>query len=74
MEEPIFNENVSPDEIDSDSPEEAFMRGYSEEEKIEECAECGSALDEEKKIVKHIDGEAYHFCSEDCVEDFEESL
>lgn len=68
-----FDEETEPGEIDSDTPEDAFMRGYSEEEKVDECAECGCAL-KEKKVTKEIEGEVYRFCSEDCLEDFEDSL
>ena len=57
-----------------DSTEEAFMKGYSEDEDVTECAECGSAISEEKTITKEIDGEKNFFCSEKCVKDFKESM
>ncbi|MBT4539861.1 hypothetical protein HOI26_03900 [Candidatus Woesearchaeota archaeon] len=59
---------------EDESAEEGFMKGYSEEETIEECAECGSALHEQKKVVKQFDGDAVQFCSADCAEDFAESI
>ncbi len=51
-----------------------FMEGYSKEEEIEECSECGSALNEDNKVAKEIEGENYLFCSDLCVEEFEESI
>ena len=57
-----------------ESSEQAFMKGYEAEEEIEECAECGSALHEQKKVVKQFDGDAVQFCSADCAEDFAESI
>ena len=56
-----------------DSSEEAFMRGYSEDEEVEECAECGAAI-HEKKVVKTIEEEPRIFCSEICAKEYEESL
>lgn len=55
------------------SREEAFMKGYSEEEKIITCDECGMAIKKEK-ITKRIDGEAHKFCSEECAKEFAEGM
>ncbi|MBI2112829.1 hypothetical protein HYT52_04800 [Candidatus Woesearchaeota archaeon] len=57
-----------------DSSEEGFLKGYSEDEDVDECAECGSACPEDKKVVKEFDGESYSFCSKQCAKEFEESL
>ena len=57
-----------------DGSEEGFHKGYSEEEKVLECAECGTAVREEKKLVKQIEGEEYTFCSAVCAKEFEESM
>lgn len=57
-----------------DSSEEGFMKGYSDDEEIEECVECGSAIEEENRTVKEIDGELVTFCSKACAEEFEENL
>ena len=54
--------------------EEGFIRGYAEDEKIFECAECGTSISEEKVIMKEIEGEKYAFCSKSCTEEFEESI
>ncbi len=62
------------DEEGIDSSEEGFMRGYSEDDEILECAECGAAVREEKRIVKEIEGEEYTFCSDECAKDFKESI
>ena len=61
-------------EGDSDTPEDGFLKGYSEDEEVEECAECGGAVGEEKKVAKEIEGESYVFCSKHCKEEFEESF
>jgi len=57
-----------------ESSEEGFMKGYSDEEEVGECAECGSAVNEENKIEKEIDGETVTFCSKSCAVEFEENL
>ena len=57
-----------------DSTEEAFIRGYSEEDNVIECAECGAAVNEEKKVIKEINDEEYIFCSELCAKEFAESI
>jgi hypothetical protein len=57
-----------------DSTEQGFLQGYSEDEEVLECAECGVAIPDEKNIMKAFDGENYSFCSEQCVKEFEESL
>ena len=62
------------DEGEVESPDEAFIKGYAEDDEVSECAECGAAVKEEKKIMKEFEGESYTFCSKDCAKDFEESL
>lgn len=57
-----------------DSSEEGFIKGYTEEEEVVECAECGSAINPEKKVIKEIDGETHVFCSKSCAKEFKESL
>lgn len=57
-----------------ETPEEGFMKGYSDDGKVEECVECGSAVEEEEKVVREIDGEALVFCSKACADEFEDSL
>lgn len=57
-----------------ETSEEGFLKGYSDEEEKGECAECGSAVEEENKIEKEIDGETLTFCSKSCAEEFEENL
>ncbi len=56
-----------------ETPEEGFLKGYSDEEEVGECAECGSAVNEENRIEKEVDGETLAFCSKSCAEEFEES-
>ncbi|MEK6900691.1 MAG: hypothetical protein AABX05_06195 [Nanoarchaeota archaeon] len=57
-----------------ETSEEGFLRGYSDEEETRECAECGSAVEEETKIEKEVEGEVLSFCSKSCAEEFEENL
>jgi len=57
-----------------DSTEEGFIKGYADDDEVIECAECGSAVREDKKIVKEINSESYTFCSKGCAQDFEESI
>ncbi len=61
------------DEGSISAGEEAFMRGYSDEGETITCAECGVAI-RSKPLAKEIDGETHHFCSKDCIQEFEESL
>lgn len=78
MENYVFDEDTDSTEKvleDSlESSEEGFMRGYSNEDETDECAECGSAVSEEKRIEKEVDGEKLAFCSEACAAEFEENL
>lgn len=55
------------------STEEGFMKGYLDEDKVKECAECGAAL-RHNSLAKEIDGEELNFCSRSCAEDYKESL
>ena len=57
-----------------DSNEEAFMQGYEQDDEVVECAECGSAVSDEKRVVKTINEEEQIFCSQSCAEDYEESI
>ncbi len=56
-----------------DSSEEGFLKGYSDEEEMQECAECGTRL-KEKRVAKEIAGEEYLFCSKACATEFEETM
>ena len=57
-----------------ESSEEGFLKGYSDEEEVGECAECGSAVNEENRVEKEVDGEKIAFCSKSCADEFEENL
>jgi len=59
---------------DEETAEGGFMAGFVDEGEVEECAECGAAVADEKKVVKEIGDEEYLFCSELCAKEFEESL
>ncbi len=62
------------EDADTTGDDEGFMEGYLEDEEAKECAECGAAVTEEKKVTREIDAEEYIFCSEACAEEFEESV
>ncbi len=72
--EPSDEERLDQGEIESS--EEAFLRGYSEDDGEQECAECGKAITKEDKkaLSKEFEGEKYFFCGKDCAKEFEESL
>ncbi|MBI2151112.1 hypothetical protein HYU21_00070 [Candidatus Woesearchaeota archaeon] len=72
-EEPV-EEDVEAEGGSLDSQDEGFIKGYSEEEEVSECAECGGAVKEEKKVTKEIEGETFTFCSNECAKDFEEGI
>ena len=62
------------EDADSTSDDEGFIDGFMEEEEAAECAECGGAVTEEKKVTKQIEEEEYTFCSEECAKEFQESV
>ena len=68
------DDEVGEEQLEQDSPEEGFTRGYAEEDDVAECAECGKAVAAEKKVTKQIEEENYVFCSGDCAKEFEETL
>lgn len=76
--EDTFDEDVSVGEDTAtdveDTDDEGFMKGYASEEEIEECAECGVAIKEKKKVTRELEGEEYVFCSKSCADDFEGSM
>ena len=79
MENHVFDEDAANsgkilEQDGLESSEEGFMKGYSDDDDVEECAECGSAIDEEGKVAKEIDGDLNTFCSKNCCAEFEENL
>ena len=75
----IMKENTSEEDTegiseDEDSPEQGFVEAYAKDDEVVECAECGSACSEEKKVSQEIEGEKYAFCSKRCAQEFEESM
>ena len=77
MDNYVFDEDTdSTEKVIEDgleTSEEGFLKGYSDEEETDECAECGSAVNEEKRVEKEVDGEKLTFCSESCADEFEEN-
>ena len=77
-EESVYSEGFRENLIDSDSisPEEqGFMKGYNEDDKEErKCFHCGDKFKEEAGTLREIEGEEYHFCCDECADEFEKSL
>ena len=67
-------ESVEGTDEDMESSEKGFMRGYSDDDEVVECSECGSAIDEESKVTKDFDGDTQIFCSKICLDEFEENM
>ena len=66
-------ENPKEKMAEDDDFNSGFMDGYGDDDEVEECSECGSAI-KDKKVVRTIAGEKYLFCSEDCAKEFEETI
>jgi len=60
--------------VEKDSPEEGFLEGFEVDEEQEECAECGSAINPERRVTREIEGEKVRFCSKECADEYEESM
>jgi len=65
-EELLEDEGITPAEA-------AFLEGYERGETVQ-CENCGEEIEKESAIKKKIRGKTRYFCSEECVEDFLESL
>ncbi len=68
------SEDQAVEQTNMESTEEGFVQGYAEDDEVLECAECGGAVKEEKKVVRQIEEDSYTFCSKDCADEFEESM
>lgn len=70
----IYSEETREDLVENGeiSPsEEGFMQGASDLGQGGKCGYCGKPL-EDDFIEKEIDGENCRFCSEECLEKYEE--
>lgn len=61
---------VEDDEISAE--EEGFMEGAEDDGQQAKCAHCGKILKKGALIEKDIEGDTKWFCSEQCVEKYEE--
>ncbi|PIN86747.1 hypothetical protein COV19_03355 [Candidatus Woesearchaeota archaeon CG10_big_fil_rev_8_21_14_0_10_44_13] len=61
---------VEDDEISAE--EEGFMEGAEDNGQHAKCANCGKAIKKQNTIEKEIDGDIKWFCSEHCVDKYEE--
>ena len=66
------NDLVEDDEISAE--EEGFMEGAEDDGQNAKCAKCGKLLKKQNLVEKEIEGEVKWFCSEQCVEKYEEGL
>lgn len=64
------SELIEDDEITAE--EEGFMEGADLAGSHAKCANCGKMLTPATTIEKEIEGEVKWFCSEHCIEKFEE--
>lgn len=75
-EEEIYSEEGREALVDDDEIEpweEGFMEGAESGGKGAKCRKCGKILEEMDDVIeKEIDGEIYRFCSDECVDKFEE--
>ena len=53
--------------------EQGFMEGAELDGKQAKCANCGDMLTPKNTIEKDINGETKWFCSEECLEKYEEN-
>ena len=75
MEEDTLEEELNEPVIEEDeADDDAFAKGYKDEDEVLECAECGGAVKEGKKVIRAIAEEDYTFCCKECADDFQESL
>jgi len=61
------------DKQDRDSEEDDFLKSFENEDEVEECAECGSAI-RDHTVVKDVNGDTLRFCSKDCAEEYADSM
>ncbi|PIZ51004.1 hypothetical protein COY27_05100 [Candidatus Woesearchaeota archaeon CG_4_10_14_0_2_um_filter_33_13] len=74
MEEHNYEEEKQEKVTEEDEFGTDFMDGYDDDEEVEECSECGSAVHEERKVIRTIGGEKFTFCSKECADEFEETM
>lgn len=74
-EEDVYSDEGRADLVEDDEitpEEEGFMEGAEYDGQQAKCANCGKMLGKENTVEKQIEGEVKWFCSEHCVEKFEE--
>ncbi|HLD01142.1 MAG TPA: hypothetical protein VJC39_05340 [Candidatus Nanoarchaeia archaeon] len=71
---PVEKDGERLDGEEYSTSEEGFIQGYLNEEDVQQCAECDSALHKDEVVTRKIQEEAYKFCSNDCADDFEDSF
>ncbi len=71
--EGMQNQRFSEQSDMQEEEEDLFMKGFEDEDEVEECAECGRAI-HENPIAKAIKGESLQFCTVECSDDHEESV
>lgn len=73
--EDVYSEEGREDLVENSeisSEEQGFMEGAELDGQQAKCANCGSMLTPKTTMEKEIDGELRWFCSEKCLEKYEE--
>lgn len=64
-------EELLEDEDELDDVDEGFMKGYNESEVVIKCAQCKKII-EDNVIEEDFDDETLKFCSQECLNEYEE--
>ena len=64
-------EELLEDEDELDDVDEGFMKGYNESEVVIKCAQCKKMI-EDNAIQEEFDDETLKFCSQECLNEYEE--
>lgn len=73
--EDVYSDGGRADLVEDDEitpEEEGFMQGAESDGQHAKCANCGRMLRKENTIEKEFDGDLKWFCSEHCLEKYEE--
>jgi YHS domain-containing protein len=60
------------DDGEMEAWEEGFMEGAEMDGQKAKCATCGAMIIESNTIEKEVEGDMIRFCSEECLEKYEE--
>ena len=75
LEEDVYTEEGRENLVEDDEisvAEAGFMEGADDLGQQGKCANCGAAITEENTVEKEIDEDVKWFCSDKCVEEYQE--